>query len=409
MLRRCDLAALASVLSACTPPAPPSPPSSPTPPPPVAAEIAKAAKAPSPPAAPKDTKPERPKAPPIPLPPPITEALPKLTRPFSLVTLKGVDAQLVSVSGRSERDVWFLSDEEHQMGYQKRDPLGAGQKGVLVHFDGKRVDKQIKHDCWRAQFSHVLVSGDGVILEGNNPFVRLVPMQETALYTGKGKKTFECWNASSEVRAGPSRSAWALQWLGPTLQGVSLGVAGGPKVPLPRFHSAAVDSDEGMRAAPAAWRMVGPDDGFMVWLDEDERQRLLRFNGVTWVTKAHLGDLEVTSMWVESDGQVWLTASLDKADDVILRFDGQALHALPVPPAFKATHVVGGAGKELWFYGFADTVYQYDGARLHVGKAPFPVAEAWVAPNGEVWAVSQENERGPKGVVAHVGPRAEAR
>ena len=156
----------------------------------------------------------------------------------------------------------------------------------------------------------------------------------------------------------------------------------------------------------AAW-MHGLDDGWLLTWGEDGRKWLHRYNGVTWAPVATIEkELSVIDLWVDEERRPWLTVrrgrQWDGPANMVLRFDGKALQALPVPASFTTGLVRGTSSRDVWFVGAGRKVYQWDGERLRQGEAPFDASDAWSSPGGEVWMVGERQ-------VAHTAPLGEAR
>lgn len=382
---------LAALLAACAPPPPPAAPPAPVP---------RAVTAPPPPAvaspdpsAPLPPLPPPPSPrPPLPRAEPITEPLPPLERRFATVTLPGVKAGLVSVDGRGDRDIWFLANEERP----SRSSKYTIEVGVVVHYDGRRVDRRLVPDCYGAQFGAVHASGHGVVVTGMNPFVR-APMWEIAqLAEGKGK-AWTCTNAYSDVRAAPGGDLWALSCGSMDGRRCGFRAEGGRRAPFPVHHRGfgADGADTPLR--PEFWEMRGPADGWMILADEDGQLGLHRYNGVAWALVAPLEGITPTAFWVDEESRAFIAAS-----GVLLRSDGRAFTAIPVPAGFEPSLMVGRSARDLWFFGKGQVVYHWDGHRFQQGESPFLVGGAWAAPGGEVWIVGQGGEgtsTSPPGVV----------
>lgn len=396
---------LVTVLALASCAAPAAPPALPAAPP--APATAPLADSPSPPSTAKPAAP--PSAPPTPalaLPPPLTEALLPLTRTFAPVPLPGVRGHITSISGRGPEDVWLLSSEE----YNDNKSGFAPKKGKVVHHDGRRVIKEYKHPCWGAQFSSIEVARDGIILAGSNPFIRAPPV-ETALLSGKGSREWECWNAFTTSHAAPGDAAWTLNCGSQDGRLCYFQAAGGRRAAIPATHASFGEMGETAPHTITAWEIRGDDDGWMVAGDDTGRPWLLRYNGVTWVPKAALDGLEIARLWVSSDNQVWLLAPRENQPSVVLRFDGRALHAVPVPESFKVDGMLG-VGREMWFYGRGRKVYQHDGQRLRQGEASFEVSSAWAASNGQVWiagGTGNPDDESGKPMAARTAPFTEGR
>jgi hypothetical protein len=139
----------------------------------------------------------------------------------------------------------------------------------------------------------------------------------------------------------------------------------------------------------AALWMRGTDDGWVVTTDETFRQKLYRFNGVTWAPVAKVPNgLRISSIWAD-ENQSWLTArsglSWESPSETILRSDGKTLTPLTLPAAIQIRWVHGAGPREVWFGGYDETIYQWDGSRLRAGKVPGAVSDMWVAPDGGVF------------------------
>jgi len=337
--------------------------------------------------------------------------LPPLTRPFVTVALPGVEGALVSVDGRGPRDMWFLTDEEIQAGY-------FAQVGRLIHYDGKRVRDKILPGCSGAAFGGLYVDRDSVRLVGTNLYTRGVSRM-TASLSKDGK--WGCSFAYSTPITAPDEPAWTLTCGSSEGNDCFLRRADGRTAPLPVRRT----SQPGGQDEPApAWglRMRGEDEGWMATSDGDGRTLLLRYNGVAWVPEARLDEgADMLGMWIDEEGGAWFTVRLGGSDDDpvigVRRWDGHALHAVPVPAGFGATLVTGTSARDVWFIGDTRTIYQWDGERLRQGEQPFDVVQGvWAAPGGELWLVgrSEALTAAAKGgaslaVAAHTAPPAEPR
>lgn len=347
----------------------------------------------------------------VPAAPSQAEPLPPLTRPFVTVTLPGVSGALVGVHGRGPRDIWFLTDEEFDDGHYHI------SQGGLVHHDGNRVIKQHRPDCMGAQYSGILTDRDSVLLTGMNAYTRGVS-QMTVSLTRKGQ--WVCGWGYSTTHVSPGELAWTAMCGSRGGSDCFLTRADGRAAPLPS-HAFAADTEEAAPLGIGVLWMRGLDDGWMTSLGKEAW--LFRYNGVTWAPQAALGNgVEALDMWVdEEEGYVWLLAhrasAEQKGEDMVLRFDGRALHALPLPPGFAASRVIGTGPRDVWFVGEGRAVYQWDGERLRQGQAPFAVSDAWAARGGEVWIVGAGSEATGKeardgagtAVAAHTAFRSEVR
>ena len=333
----------------------------------------------------------------IPVPPPPAEPPGPLTRTFTTVTLPGVKRSLVSVEGRGPNDLWFLTYEEHTERFAET--VG----GEVLHFDGKRV-KSHGHPCSASMFGSIVVSRDAVVALGYRPWSRgVAPRFRASLVKDR---TWNCDEDDGGYTMGLTTSAgdhvWELSCHGDDCR---LRASGGPPAPLPTDHPSFGDRGESRDMAVQALFLRGLDDGWMVRVSEDRRPWLLRFNGVTWRAVAALEEgMFANDLWAEGE-DVWIVlgrGSSDAPSRELLRWNGKALSLLPVPKGFTIHAVRAHHGKEVWFTGEGRTLYQWDGAALRRGEAPFEVNDLWAGPGGEVWIVGPPTEVGgpPPGTVA---------
>jgi hypothetical protein len=337
-------------------------------------------------------------------PPPLAEPLPPLARAFVSVTLPGVTRPVVAIGGRGPKDLWFVTSEEIT-------GLAVSVGGEVLHYDGKRV-KSYGHPCDAAVFrGGVVVAAETVVALGSRPWARGVhPLFRVAL--GKAGK-WSCDYNDVGYREGLTRSSGDHVWQLSCYEGdCHLERAGGPAAAVPSYHLSFEKRKQEDRDAPPAvsalW-MNGLDDGWMVHLDDEGRDWLLRYNGVTWVPQAPLEQgLLTMDLWADQEGHAWLLARRGGSDqdpaNTLLRFDGHGLSKLPLPASFAATMVRGTGPRDVWLLGGGRKVYQWDGQQLRQGEAPFEVQDAWGAPGGEVWIVGGD-ENGP-GVTAHTAALA---
>jgi hypothetical protein len=327
------------------------------------------------------------------------------------VTLPGVVGELVGVHGRGPRDIWFLTNELIPL------PHYRSKLGVAVHYDGKRVVKKHVPSCWSGHFSTIVTDRDRVLLQGMDPYVRGVA-QMTASLSRDGK--WGCEHAYSTLHVSPGEPAWTLACSSIDRADCFLTRADGRAAPLPTVHASFGSGGQATTLSAGSLWMRGLDDGWMTSPAGDGSEWLLRYNGVTWAPQAALGEgAEVLDMWVDEEGHVWLLVKGGKEDPgtKALRFDGRALHALPVPAHFAASRVTGTGPRDVWFVGAGLEVYQWDGERLRQGEAPFKVGDAWSAPGGELWIVgnssgeiiAEEASSSIQAVAAHTAFRSEAR
>ncbi len=350
---------------------------------------------------------EAPRRPALPAPPTLDEPLSPLTRPFVKVTLPGVKDALISVSGKGPKDLYFLAAESHKL----RHGQYMFYRGTVIHSDGSKVlDTQVP--CEGYHYDGLVAGGDEVLVLGSNMYYRNVPGRYLATLSGK-----KSWSCGGGYARGFAVSSGGRAWMltcDHAGTDCTLGATGMPRVRLPRWDPAMDSSDRPSASIEAVW-MRGADDGWLIHDGGDGRAALLRYNGVSWSTKATFDGLAVTDLWVDEGNQVWIVARRGGKDDApgnaLLRFDGNALEELRLPASFAASMVRGTGGKDIWFVGAGTAVYQWDGQKLHAGQAPFIVGGAWAAPGGELWIVGPDDEVGAgPGVTAHTArPAAEVR
>lgn len=366
-------------------------------PPPSVAPVKVPVAAPTPPAAAPVASPTS-----LPTPPPLAEPLPALTRSFVSVTLPGIQRTINAISGRGPDDIWFLTREEIV-------DFARTVGGEIFQYDGKRV-KAHGHPCAASIFGDLVVGKDAVVAMGYLPWSRGVYPYFRASLDRNG--TWNCDEDHGGYPTGLTRSDGEHVWeLGCFGDNCRLEASGGPAVSVPSYHVTFAGRGESQPPPISALWMQGLDDGWMVHEDDDRRRRLVRYNGVTWVPVAVLdADLFAVDMWADEDDHVWLTARRggDDSDpaNTLLRFDGQKLSIVAVPPKFTTRKVRGTGARDVWFTGDGKKLYQWDGEQLRAGEAPFAVDELWAAPGGEVWFSGPEPSEGgpPPGVVAHTVP-----
>jgi hypothetical protein len=395
------------------------PPVTPTPPSPEGAASVIAAPPVAPSVAPPST---RPAAAAVPLAAaPLAEPLPRLTRPIVSVTVPGVEGPITSVHGRSSHDIWFLAG-------------GDDFPGSLVHYEPPRA-RVVAHwtyedylkpapvrpvvNKFMSVFSYgphtpiflgVYVDAEEVHLLGSVVAWARGP----GLLRGALSKD-GTWRWESSFWRGATFSSGDLLWkldCDMEWRDCSFETSGALHVPLPSHDGSFGEQGARTPLAFGAMWMRGLDDGWMTITDDDGRPRLLRYNGVTWAPLAALdAELAVVSLWADAAGHAWIAARRGGKDEdpanVLLRFDGSALHALPVPASFAAFTVRGTGERDVWFVGAGRKVYQWDGQTLRQGEAPFGVGDAWASPDGEVWLAS--DGKAGKGVVARIPRPSEVR
>lgn len=400
MAPRASAALLALGLAACGEAVPPA---APPPAPSAAPAVATTGKAPLPPP---------PAAAPTPRPAPRPdEPLPGLTRPFVTVALQGARAPIIAVHGRGPRDLWFLADDPAAT-------TGPGPLGAVLHSDGEKLLERIVPVCYGG-IAGIVTSRNEVVMLGTNLWFRGVPSTFRGfidLHPSRGGKRRPNCNTdwySAGTTVGGDEHLWTLN-CGPKGEDCQIASTGGRSASFPAFDPSSVNPGEPVSLAVRGLWMKAPADGWMVANDEDGHGFLWRYNGVVWVRTATVDEgLDVVALWVDEETHPWLLArrGKDSPETGILRYDGQALRAIGVPATFAATLVVGTSARDVWFLGAGAAVHQWDGQRLRAGVAPFPVADAWAAPGGEVWITGPVPDSGgpPAGVVAHTRALPEVR
>jgi hypothetical protein len=318
-------------------------------------------------------------------------ALPPLTRGWIEITLGNPRPEILSVHGRGPDDVWLLTKEQE-----------------VLHFDGKRVARRYAKPCGWGDASgsgvgtrlHQIVVDDAavhVLGELRGPESR-VGSALTASLSRAGK--WSCVESGMATIA--ASSAGKMTWqLGHNFQSgpCFLRVLGGPCATTPEWAPSYLEPsgdavDSGIHSI--ALSMAGVDDGWIVTVDADGTNRLLRYDGVTWFPKGAIErPARLVDMWVDDRRSPWLLTgpgwwNRDKKDAPptrVLRFEDGALRPFPVPGGFDAGIVRGTSAKDVWFVGANAKAYQWDGEVLREGEVPFDAAEAWSSPGGQVWIV----------------------
>ncbi len=347
------------------------------------------------------------------VPPPPAEPLPPITRGFAKLTLPGAKMSIVGVAGRSPTDIWFLDTAAAYIIHQ----------GGVEHWNGTRIDRVIAPEC-QGTFLEIQLDRDGILLPGTDPGSG----SWTSAYIPFKGKSWGCdyafWGVAmglsnghfSEAGPAPGAAAWAFDCPSPFHGPCSFRSAGGRRAPFPEDLAALSSDKEVKNLRTRHWQIRGDDTGWMVL--EDERQpedgdeahaALHRYNGVTWSVVSSLDALDISGMWVDQEGNPWLTAN-----GALVRHDGKVTVRLPVPEAFAPTVITGTNARDVWFFGPAKQVYQWDGERLRGGEAPFDVGGAWAAPNGEVWITGRWDydtgqSAAPVGVVARTAALPEVK
>jgi hypothetical protein len=296
--------------------------------------------------------------------------------------------KLRAIHGRGPRDVWILTAD-----------------AVVIHDDGQRVVGQYPKVCgWGdgnlegGPFGTFLVN----ILADRNR-VRVLGMSRdpwsrigtdlTATLTPPGTWKCEARGLAPSFVSSSGDHTWKLADNNDD-GACRLRALGGPCAPIPwwapSYHEPSGDSvDAGVHFEHLFMR--GLDDGWLVHSDESRRKWLLRYNGVAWAPVGQLDEgVRVVDLWADEEGHAWLVAQRDKQpENEVYRTDAQGLHPLPVPASFSASRVSGTGPRDVWFGGGGARTYQWDGARLREGAAPFEAIDMWSSPGGEVWLLGE--------------------
>lgn len=394
-------ASLASFALACTNNTPP--PSLPNrPPPPVVWPVT-----PPPPPEPPVPATTPPAPPPELAGAPLAEPLPPLTRSFTDVALPGVRGVLTAISGRSEKDLWLLSNE----GTEK---WGRYESGAVYQYDGKRV-KALGHPCDGANWWDLVAGKDTVVATGYRAWSRGVYPFFRATLSANGK--WRCDYHDLGFASGLTRGGGGRVWQLGCGSECRFDVAGGEAIAFPSVHRGSAAREPGAPPPYSALAMTGAADGWLVHEGEDGRDWLFRFNGVAWTALAPLAeDTTATDVWGDAEGNAWIPVrAADKEDapaTALLRWDGRVLAHVAVPPSFQVGVVRGTGPRDVWLFGPDRRMYQWDGATLRQGKAAFDVNDAWAAPDGDLWLVGAQeasDDKPPLPRAAHTGPLPEVR
>lgn len=270
--------------------------------------------------------------------------------------------EIVSVGGRGPRDVWLFARAE-----------------VLLHHDGTRVLRRWDRPCKSKEplaiplrFDEMVVLDGKVHLSGWTQGMRDSVNAEATLENGR----FSCsrdwyWPARFTAAAGPigweiycARGAWSC---------TQVSIAG-PPAPLPV-------QIEDRWTVPLGGLWVEPTGE--AWL-AGESSGLFFYNGVAWKRIAMPPTGAVVDLWVDEHHHAWMITRPEKGPASVLRWDGSAFHALPVPADLDAVKVRGTSARDVWFIG-PRFVHEWDGERLHRGPAPLTASAAWSSPGGEIW------------------------
>jgi hypothetical protein len=290
--------------------------------------------------------------------------------------------EIVSVHGSGPRDVWLLTSDQE-----------------LVHHDGRRVLRTWASPCqpkdpsaMRGGFDTVIASKGEVHLYGWAPWVNESRTAEATIRGGRLSCSTD-WTGAGRRTASAGSVIWRL-FCSPQGEYCNVEATHGPPVPLPERHGAntvAPISGLWMRAPDDAWLSTSAERG--------DAPMLLHFNGVAWEPVALPGGGEVRDLWIDPEGHAWIVVA-----GSVLRWDGRAVTRVATLAGFDATLVRGTSAHDVWFFGLR-TAWQFDGQRMHAGPVPFAAKDAWSTPGGEIWIVGSSGKGGVAARLPEVGRR----
>lgn len=295
--------------------------------------------------------------------------------------LDSLPVKIIAIAARSSKEIWMLTDT-----------------AVVLQDDGKEIKfRQAKPCGWgevNREYNWLGTSLYNIIVDENEVHVfgqhrgmnTRIGAERRATLSKNGK-----WTCSEKgLIPDHVHASGALTWRASyNMDGDAcrIGSSAGHCTSGPRFAPTHVDPvrdsiDMGIHNA-ALW-MHGPDDGWVVTLDELFKPVLYRFNGVAWTMQSKFTDSRrVFSIWGDDQHHLWLTAGTGKEwndpANQIFRFDGKNLKQVSTPKSFKTHRVFGHSSHDVWFSGSGDVIYQWDGSRLRQGKVPGEVADMWVS------------------------------
>jgi hypothetical protein len=286
-------------------------------------------------------------------------------------------AKIIAIDGRNSKDIWMLTDN-----------------GVVLQDDGKDIKfRQAKPCGWgeySREFNGVGTALFNIVVDENEVHVVGQSRSPTMRYGREIRATLARngkWTCSEKsLVPDHMHSAGALTWRAAyAMEGDAcrIGSLAGHCTSGPRFAPTHIDPprdsvDMGIENI-AMW-MHGPDDGWVVTLNEEFHGNLYRFNGVTWTKQTNIDeeDVRVNSIWGDEQHHLWMTAG-DRSSTVIFRYDGKNLTSIPTPASFAASMMRGHSSRDIWFSGAGGAIYQWDGSRLRQGKLPDEVSAMWVS------------------------------
>ena len=281
-------------------------------------------------------------------------------------------AQIIAISGRNSKDIWMLTET-----------------GVVLQDDGKSIKFRQAKPCGWGEYNRE-VNGVGthlynIVVDDNDVHVfgqyrdmnTRIGAERRATLSRNGKWTCSSKSLVPELTHASGALTWRAAY---NMDGDAcrVGSSAGHCTSGPRFAPTHVDptrdsTDMGIHNL-AMW-MFGPDDGYVVTLDETFEPALYRFNGIAWTKQVGYDNgFRVSSMWGDERHDIWLLTVAE-----ILRYDGKTTTTLPRPSSFDAARVLGHSSKDVWFGGGSDMIYQWDGSRFRQAKLSGEVADMWVS------------------------------
>lgn len=294
-----------------------------------------------------------------------------------------VPAKIVAITGRNSKDIWMLTDT-----------------GVVLQDDGTDIKfRQAKPCKWgefNREYNEVGVHLHNIVADENEVHVFGEYRDMNTRIGGERRATLARdgkWKCTERgLVPDITQSSGALTWRAAyNMDGDACRISSsaGHCMSGPRFsptHQDPIRDSIDMGIHNIGMWMYGPDDGFVLTMDEYFEATLYRFNGVAWTKQATVdNDLSVHSMWADEQRHVWFAAGTGSRWDApatqILRFDGKTISPIATPKSFTTKMVRGHSSKDIWFGGQGDVVYQWDGARLRQGKLPGggEVSDMWVS------------------------------
>lgn len=311
-----------------------------------------------------------------PAPPPTSPPRP-FARDFVRVHLPGDDSRILSISGRDRSDVWLLDEG-----------------GTVFEVDGAR--RVHKFDPARCMTTNVFVwveisaarGGVRLLGEYQDPNGRLVSATLDPV-TGASSQCGPYADYS------PLDCRWHHAWGTSFQDGRACALR---DARLPDYDPFVPVADR-VKIEIMAVSMRGADDG---WLATEigegaaRRLELHRYNGVTWVRVAVVDPgLDYADLWADDAGRAWILVKRSGAEGpatVLLRLDGRALSAVPVPASFAATWIQAAGPEAVWFGGWGTNLFEWDGSGLRQGETPFAPTASWAGPGSELWIVGAKKD-----------------